>query len=154
MFLSHFRQSSQNWMQSCKHVVHAVENGLGNVFIDVNKQWLYFSFFFFFATFPARNALISTDQVVSGCFYSVDPYTSRAGKFIFHPEVLLGLSGGEKKKKWQTSSQSLGGKCVEKPLSISKTVQHLLDVFYFFLPSFTERRRRRGEQFPKGCLFS
>lgn len=155
MFLSHFRQSSQNWMQSYKHVVRAVESGLpvfstGDVLIDVNKHGCVF----FLPPFPARNALISTDQVVSGCFYSVDPYTSRAGKFIFHPEVLLGLSGEEKKNKTADLKPKPRGEVY------GKTSQHFQNgstfagcFLFFFLPSFTERRRRRGGTVSKGMSF-
>lgn len=89
-----------------------------------------------FSRFPVRNALISTGEVVS-------IVGTQAGSLFFtlkYSWVCQEILADLKPKPW--------GKCMEKPLSISKTVQHLLG-FLFFLPSFTER----GGKFPKGCIF-
>lgn len=79
----------------------------------------------------------------------VDLYTSRGRKFIFHPELLLGLSG----KFWQTSSQSLlGGSVRKKKKKTSLHFQNgstfagcfsVLFLYFFFLPAFTEGGRKK-----------
>lgn len=72
-----------------------------------------------------------------------DLYTSRAGSLFFtlkYSWVCQETLADLKPKPW--------GKCMEKPLSISKTVQHLLGAFFYFSPSVT-----RGEKkFPKGWV--
>lgn len=125
----------------------------GDVLIDVNKHGCVF----FLATFSCQKCTnfyrFRSSAVV---FTRLIRTQAGRGSLFFTLKFSWVCQEKKKKTKRQTSSQSLGGKCMEKPLSISKTVQHLLDVFYFFSSPLSPRGGGGGgggEQFPKGCLF-
>lgn len=124
----------------------------GDVLIDVNKLGCVF----FLATFSCQKCTnfyrFRSSAVV---FTRLIRTQAGRGSFIFHPEVLLGLSGEEKKNKTADLKPKPRGEVY------GKTSQHFQNgstfagcFLFFFLPSFTERRRRRrGGTVSKGMSF-